>query len=841
MKPSIRSVLVMGIIGLQFITVSAILFSSYVTTEAVLLGHARQIMENVASDTIDRSEDFLSPAQTAADLTQRLADHNVLSSDNPKSMERYFFEQLRLYPQFAGIYFGATDGSFFYVKRDEEFAEGGFRTKVITQKGEDRHVELLWRDANYNETGRNLDLEDTYDPRTRPWFKKALSTKDLVWTDPYIFFTSRQPGITTAAPVYDRSGTIRGVVGVDIEITEISTFLNRLKIGDSGSAFILNQNSDVIAFPDADKIKVPSSDNSRGLRFTRIEELDDALSRAAFASLSRSGSAIDLKSQQFTTFEFTGDTYHAIFAPFKNPNWPWVIAIHVPEDDFLGQIKDNQVFNVYMAMAIAVLACLVGFLLWRSIAQPMAALRANALAITSGDLASTTVVRSRYTEIQETADAFSHMVAALKQHEIENSALTEGLRTFSRAVEQSPAAIIITTDNGNIEYINPSFTSLTGYTIGEVSGLLPRELVGQETLSEECKDLLTVVTSGRIWRGELRLKTKSGREIWCAMTVSPVRNAEGGKGHFIAIAEDITERKEAQEALKAARDELEIRVEERTRELREEVIDRKRAEERAETANRVKSRFLANMSHELRTPLNAIIGFSDVIRRELFGPMSSPKYMDYACNIHESGTHLLQLINDTLDLSAIEAGKLALHEEKMDLADVSAAAQRLITPRAESGKVTLESAIDPDLPYLFADELRVKQILINLLSNAVKFTPEGGLVTLSITLDAKSDFIIKIKDTGIGMDEAGISIAMEVFGHVTSAFSKEHEGTGLGLPLTQKLVQAHDGSLHIASALGVGTTVTVKFPAARAVPRYSKTADGGSVVTHQQPARHQPD
>ena len=615
----------MGIIGLQFVTVSAILFSSYVTTESVLLGHARQIMGNVASDTIDRSEDFLSPAQTAADLTQRLADHNVLSSDNPKSMERYFFEQLRLYPQFAGIYFGSTDGSFFYVKRDSEFAEGGFRTKVITRDGDDRKVELLWRDANYVETGRNLDLEDTFDPRTRPWFKKALATRNLVWTDPYIFFTSRQPGITTAAPVFDANGTIRGVVGVDIEITEISTFLARLKIGRSGSAFILNRNSDVIAFPDADKIKRPVSDSSKGLRFTRIEELDDKLSRAAYESLTRTGRTADLEDQRFTTYDVDGETYHATFAPFKNPNWPWVIAVHVPENDFLGEIKDNQIFNVYLAVAIAIIACLVGFLLWRSIAQPMAALRANALAITSGDLESTSTVRSRYTEIQETADAFTHMVAALKQHEIENSALTEGLRTFSRAVEQSPTAIIITTDSGSIEYINPSFTSLTGYTIGEVSGLLPRELVGDETLSEECSELISIVTSGRIWRGELRLKTKTSEEIWCAMTVSPVRNADGGKGHFIAIAEDITDRKHAQEALKAARDELEIRVEERTRELREEIADRKRAEERAETANRVKSRFLANMSHELRTPLNAIIGFSRRDPAGAFRPHVEPQ------------------------------------------------------------------------------------------------------------------------------------------------------------------------------------------------------------------------
>jgi signal transduction histidine kinase len=236
----------------------------------------------------------------------------------------------------------------------------------------------------------------------------------------------------------------------------------------------------------------------------------------------------------------------------------------------------------------------------------------------------------------------------------------------------------------------------------------------------------------------------------------------------------------------------------------------------AETANRAKSEFLANMSHELRTPLNAIIGFSEVIKRGMFGPLSA-RYCSYGGDIHESGMHLLNLINEILDLSKLEAGHFELHEENVDVASIIQTSKRLVEPQAEKGKVQLSETAESNLPMIRADERRIRQVLINILSNAVKFTPEGGQVRVQSSL--RSDgLVIAISDTGIGIAPGQIPKAMEPFGQIDSKVSRKYEGTGLGLPLAKRLVELHGGTLAVESALGVGTTVTIVLPRERIVP-----------------------
>jgi signal transduction histidine kinase len=235
----------------------------------------------------------------------------------------------------------------------------------------------------------------------------------------------------------------------------------------------------------------------------------------------------------------------------------------------------------------------------------------------------------------------------------------------------------------------------------------------------------------------------------------------------------------------------------------------------AETANRAKSEFLANMSHELRTPLNAIIGFSEVIKKGMFGPLSA-RYCSYGGDIHESGSHLLNLINEILDLSKLEAGHFELHEENVDIAGIIQTSRRLVEPQAEKGKVQLSETAENNLPMIRADERRMRQVLINILSNAVKFTPEGGRVLVQSSLRTDG-LIIAISDTGIGIAPGEISKAMEPFGQIDSKISRKYEGTGLGLPLAKRLVELHGGTLTVESALGVGTTVTIALPRERVV------------------------
>ena len=248
------------------------------------------------------------------------------------------------------------------------------------------------------------------------------------------------------------------------------------------------------------------------------------------------------------------------------------------------------------------------------------------------------------------------------------------------------------------------------------------------------------------------------------------------------------------------------------------------AKEQAEFANRSKSEFLANMSHELRTPLNAINGFSEAMSLELFGPHGNPQYKEYAKDIFDSGTHLLELINDILDLSKIEAGKYELHEEEIEMAQVVDACLRVINERASAASLQVEVRIPSDLPPLRADERALKQILLNLLSNAVKFTPEGGRILVQAARARDGSLLLSVADTGIGIAEEDIPKALAQFGQVDSSLSREYDGTGLGLPLVKFLAELHGGALDLKSEIGVGTTVTVRFPAERMIRDLSAAA-----------------
>ncbi len=259
------------------------------------------------------------------------------------------------------------------------------------------------------------------------------------------------------------------------------------------------------------------------------------------------------------------------------------------------------------------------------------------------------------------------------------------------------------------------------------------------------------------------------------------------------------------------------RLEAQARQLAAQAQELEAARDAALQANRAKSEFLAYMSHELRSPMNAIVGFSEMMKHEVMGPISPPKYREYVGDMHDSAAHLLSLINDMLDLSKAEAGKLRINEDVVDVAAAAEAARRLVAVRAADSRVVLHKTLPASLPRLSGDARMVKQMVLNLLSNAIKFTPARGVVTLSAGCAENGALFVSVTDTGAGIAAADIPRILEAYGRTASAERGAAEGTGLGLTLVKAMIEHHGGTLEIASEPGRGSTFTLRFPPERSM------------------------
>ena len=255
------------------------------------------------------------------------------------------------------------------------------------------------------------------------------------------------------------------------------------------------------------------------------------------------------------------------------------------------------------------------------------------------------------------------------------------------------------------------------------------------------------------------------------------------------------------------------------------------ARRRAEAANISKSRFLAQMSHELRTPLNAILGFSEVMKTEVFGEHAIPAYKEYSADIHNSGVHLLGLINEILDLSRIEAGRYELNEESVSLVGIVEDCHHLLKLRATNRGITIHEMFEMELPRLWADERAIRQICLNLLSNAIKFTPQGGEIWLKAGWTASGGQYMSVKDTGPGIPEEEIPVVLASFGQGSNSIKSAEQGAGLGLPIAKSLVDLHGGTFQLKSKLRIGTEVIVTFPPERVVAAMAPMPDEAPSIT----------
>jgi cell cycle sensor histidine kinase DivJ len=374
--------------------------------------------------------------------------------------------------------------------------------------------------------------------------------------------------------------------------------------------------------------------------------------------------------------------------------------------------------------------------------------------------------------------------AAQDRQRAADAAAAEGAAMYRFLADNAMDLITRHSPDGCIRFASPASLALIGRLPEEINGLALSSLAHPDQMNAVQAALMEASYYGRAGTAEARLKHKDGHYVWAEIRCRPAHVGQGEPADIVAVTRDISKAKEQERALVEARDE-------------------------ALAASRAKSRFLANMSHELRTPLNAILGFSEITMREMFGPVG-PRYQDYARLIHESGAHLLDLINSVLDMSKIEAGKLELSEELFELDDVAQSALRFLKIPAERAGVALKLEIAPEARLVFADRRAVKQMLVNLLSNGVKYTPPGGEVRVSARV--RNGVELQVRDTGTGISKADLERLGKPFEQVESSEVRAKEGTGLGLALVRSLAQMHGGEAVLDSALGEGTTVTVRLP-----------------------------
>ena len=371
--------------------------------------------------------------------------------------------------------------------------------------------------------------------------------------------------------------------------------------------------------------------------------------------------------------------------------------------------------------------------------------------------------------------------------------MESSLKKYAALFVNSPFGYFIVDEGRLIREANLTGAEMFGQTRAHLIGkpfLLYADAEHRNALDAHFR----AVFSGEKATAEIRLGGQDGQPLTVIIESRPVSHGLGEGTHSLTAISDITERKQAEEGLKEANRQLFI------------------ARGEAERANRAKSDFLATMSHELRTPLNAILGFSDVIRGETLGPLTPVKYLEYAGDIHASGKHLLELINDILDLSKIEAGKLTITPETLSVRTVFQDCSKFMKEQAAQKGVSLKCAAAAEIPDLRADKRALVQILFNLVGNAVRFTPKGGTISVDARPLDDGGVQVSVSDTGSGIPDEHLERIMLPFERIEGIYSRDTDGTGLGLSISKSLMELHGGSLAIDSAVGKGTTVFLQFP-----------------------------
>jgi PAS domain S-box-containing protein len=594
------------------------------------------------------------------------------------------------------------------------------------------------------------DLADTYDPRVRPWYKSAQSERDTVWTDPYIFFSSQTPGITIAAPVTAESGDLQGVIGVDIEISAISDFLSELRIGENGTALIVNRNGDVIAHPKPELLKTANTDGT--FRFAGIDEIDDPIAREAFSDFSQMD-AVFVETEIYQEFTYENADFVSTIMPTMSSKLPWTIAVYAPQRDFIGAMIANRTRDIWIAVVVAMLTGIVGLMLANYINRPVRAFAVRAALVSQGEVDPSEPMPRTYRELERANSTLTSEIIQRKKME----------REYGQTFELSSRGMVqISPDSGRFLRANETFGNIMGYSVDEVLQMKASDMWEPDDLTT-FSQFVEENLGGGDSSIEKRCVRKDGEAIWVRVNAIMIRDNDGQPLHVVATIDNITQSKASEAQINKLNRDLSHLA-------------------RGELLGQMAS----GLAHELNQPLTAITQNADAA---LLTARDQTQQDDELIQILKE---LDQQAHRAADIIKALRGFARKGEEwkaSFDLEELIGQTLRLVQPEAtEHGvEITVDCA---NLPQVLGIRVQIAQVIVNLLRNAIEAIAGTGDNKKEIQVNAtiKDRFVqVSVSDSGPGVDPN-----LELFAQFETTKS---DGMGLGLSICRSIIEAGGGRM----------------------------------------------
>ncbi len=802
----LRVVLVIPFVLQIFGFVGLVGYLSFRNGQKAVEDLANQLMDEVGDRVEQNFSNYLNTLEKVTRHNAELLKMGILSSDDLELLQRYFWQQIKIFDRANAIGIATEKKDFLLI----ETVEPGsliLRTYNQSTQGKQQNYRL-------NVQGDPIHLIESHDydphndPPGNPWYSRTREAGELIW----IHSVSAPLGydkpivvLVNFQPFYNQQENFSGVVTAAFYLSQIGDFLAKLDIGITGEAFIINSEGFLIATSTGELPFYQNIDSNDAQllnpkkRKKLASKSESILVRKANQALSNHFPSLkSINHRHQLKFKLDDQQYFLQVTPTQqDKNLDFLTVIVIPESDFMARINTNTKITVILCVIALILATFLGIKTARWVTKPILQLNQAAKDITIGKWDKTIQVQRR-DELGELSDSFNQMANQLQTSFAE---IKESEHRLIQYLDAVPVGISVHDTTGKLYYANQTSRQLLKIEFplsAETEELSQVYQAGTGKLyPTEALPVVRALNGETIYVDDLEIHYKDKIvpvEVWA----TPIYNEQGNIVYTIAAFQDITQRKKAEQLLSNYNRTLEAQVIQRTQELAE-------AKEKAEVANRAKSEFIANMSHELRTPLNAILGFSHIMSHSPELPL---EHQESVKIINRSGEYLLTLINNILDLSKIEAGKVTFNPQNFDLYKLLSEIEELFKFKSMTQGIQLSFERDNNVPqYIQTDEIKLREVLINLLSNSLKFTTSGDDVFVRVSSLSTSDsntLSFEVEDTGVGIAAEELNKLFKAFSQTESG-KKVQEGTGLGLAISRKFVQLMGGDIQVRSQLGVGT------------------------------------